>query len=146
MEQETLHSQEWTSLGHLFESQQVNESRMKELANAEKLEVAEITLQEARAQGSEIVHVGWLDDAARGTPEDSDAARNIVEATQVNTDDLEDVVQATLPIKASRIVLSRAATKPNAKDQHWSSSVGWRSMKAWYGKKKKQISVGRISC
>ena len=46
-------------LGHLFESQKVSESRIKELANAEKLEVAEITLQEARAQGSEIVHVGW---------------------------------------------------------------------------------------
>ena len=54
----------------MFESQKVSESRIKELANAEKLEV---TLQEARGQGSEIVHVGWLDDAARGTPEDLDA-------------------------------------------------------------------------
>ena len=54
-------------LGHLFKSQKVSESRIKELANVEKLEVAEITLQEARAQISENVHVGWLDDVARGT-------------------------------------------------------------------------------
>ena len=120
-------------LGHLCESQKVSESRIMELANAEKLEVAEMTLQEARAQGSEIVHVGWLDDAARGTPEDPDAVRSRMDATQVNTYDREDVVQATLPIKASSIMLSSAATKPNAKDQHWSSCLGLRSMQAWYG-------------
>ena len=99
--------------------------------------MAEIALQEARAQGSETVHVGWLDDAARGTPEDPDAVRvrSRVDATKVNTHDREDVVQVTLPIKASRIVLSSAATKPHTKDQHWSSSVGWRSMKARYGER-----------
>ena len=43
-------------LGHLFESQKVSERRIKKLANIEKLEVAEITLQEARAQASEIVN------------------------------------------------------------------------------------------
>ena len=36
-------------LGHLFESQKVSMRRIKEFANIEKLEVAEITLQEARA-------------------------------------------------------------------------------------------------
>ena len=56
-------------------------------------------------------------------------------ATQVNTYGREDVVLATQPIKASRIILSLAATKPNAKDQHWPPSVGWRSMKAWYGRR-----------
>ena len=60
--------------GQLLEPQKVSEDRTKELANIEKLNVAEITLQEARAQGSEIVHVGWLDDAARGTPQDPDAS------------------------------------------------------------------------
>ena len=45
-------------LGHLFESQKVSEDRTKELANVEKLEVAEITLQKARTQGSEIVSSG----------------------------------------------------------------------------------------
>ena len=68
-------------LEHLFESQKVSEDRIKELANIEKLEVAEITLQEARALGSEIVHVGWLDDLARGTPEDLDAVSSRVGAT-----------------------------------------------------------------
>ena len=100
-------------LGHLFESQKVSEDRNKELANIEKLEVAEITLQEARVQGSEIVYVGWLDDVARRTPRDPDAVRNRVDATQVNAYDREDVVQATPPIKASSIILSSAATKPN---------------------------------
>ena len=52
-------------LGHLFESQKVSERRIKELANIEKLEVAEITLQEARAQASEIVCARWLDDVLR---------------------------------------------------------------------------------
>ena len=92
-------------------------------------------MQEARAQGSETVDVGWLDDATRGTPEDPDAVRSRVGATQVNTYDREDVVQATLPIRASRIILSPAATKPNAKDQRYSPSVGWRRMTAWYGKR-----------
>ena len=61
--------------------------------------------------------------------------RNRVGAAQVNAYDREDVVQATLPIKASRIILSPAATKPNVKDQHYSSGVGWRRMKAWYGER-----------
>ena len=29
--------------------------------------------------------------------------------------------------------MSPAATKPNAKDQHYSSGIGWRRMKAWHG-------------
>ena len=39
-------------LGHLYESQKVSEDRINELASIEK--VAETTLQEARAQASEI--------------------------------------------------------------------------------------------
>ena len=53
-----------------LESQKVSERRIKELANIEKLEVAEISLQEARAQATEIVCAEWLDDPAKGTPED----------------------------------------------------------------------------
>ena len=82
---------------------------------------------------------------ARGTPEDPDAVRSRVDATQVNAYDREDTVQATLSIKASSIILRSAATKPNAKDQHWSSSVGWRSMKAWYGRREtNQCGEGEI--
>ena len=94
----------------------MSEDRTKELANIEKLDVAEITLQKARAQGSKIVYVRWLDDAARRTPEDLEPVRSGMDATQVSTNDREDVVQATLPTKASRIVLSLAATKPQQID------------------------------
>ena len=121
-------------LGHLFESQKVSERRIKELANIEKLEVAEITLQEARAQAKEIVYARWLVDVARRTPEDPAAVRSSEDATQVNSPDHEDEVQATTPITASRIILSMAATKVNVKEQHYSSCVGWRNMTAWYGK------------
>ena len=72
-------------LGHLFEPQKVSEDRTKELANTEKLDVAEIKVQKARAQGSQIVYVRRPDDAARGTLEHLDAVRNRVDATQVNT-------------------------------------------------------------
>ena len=44
--------------------------QIKELANIEKLEVAEILLQEFAVRTTEIVYAGWLDDAAKGTPED----------------------------------------------------------------------------
>ena len=57
-------------LGHLFESQMVSERQINELSNIEQLEVAEIMLQEARAQATEIVYAGWLYDSAKGTPED----------------------------------------------------------------------------
>ena len=102
-------------LGHLFESQSVSERQIKELANIGKLEVAEIMLQEARAQATEIVHAGWLDDAAKGTPEDPAADRTSEDAT----------------ITASRIMLSMAATKVIEKEQHHSTSDGWRSMTTW---------------
>ena len=52
-------------LGHLFESPKVSERRIKELANIEKKELPEITLQGARAQAKEIVYARWLDDVAR---------------------------------------------------------------------------------
>ena len=45
-------------LGHLSESQKVSVRRIKQLANIEKLEVAEITLQETIARATEIVHAG----------------------------------------------------------------------------------------
>ena len=101
-------------LGHLFKSQMVSERQVKELANIEKLEVAEITLQEARTQATEIVYAGWLDDAAKGTLEEPAADRSS-----------EDAI-----ITASRIMLSMAATKVE-KEQHHSTSDGWRSMPTW---------------
>ena len=72
---------------------------------------------------------------ARGTPEDPDAVRSRVDATQVNTCGHEDVVQATPPIKASSIILSSAATKPNAKDQHYPSGVG-SPVSEWFSESK----------
>ena len=102
-------------LGHLFESQMVSERQTKELANIEKMEEAEIMLLEARAQATEIVYAGWLDDAAKGTPEDPAADRSSEDAT----------------ITASRIMLSMAATKVIEKEQHHSTSDGWRSMTTW---------------
>ena len=133
---------------------------MRELANIEKLEVAElIQLQEARAQNLEIVYGNWLDDV-KGTPEDPKAVRSRLVATQVNTYAREDVTRATPPIKAPRIIVSQAATKTNAKGQHdcfiaihdirvaffhakgsgrvviiflQRDSHGWKCVKAWYG-------------
>ena len=102
-------------LGHLFESQMVSERQTKELANIKKLEVAEITLQETIARATEIVYAGWLDDAAKGTPEDPAADRSSEDAT----------------VTASRIMLSMAATKVIEKEQHHSTSDGWRSMTTW---------------
>ena len=94
------------------------EGRLREHANIEKQEVSEpIPLQEARAQSLEIVCGKWLDDAT-GTPEHPDAVRSRLVATQVNTHAREDVTQATPPIKASRIIVSQAATKTNAKGQY----------------------------
>ena len=102
-------------LGHLFESQKVSERRIKELANIEKLEVAEIMLQETIVRTTEIIYAGWLDDVARRTPEDSAADRSS-----------EDAI-----ITASRIMLSMAATNVIEKEQHYSTSDGWRSMTTW---------------
>ena len=149
--------------GSLLDTQKVYEGRLRELANIEKLDVAEpIQLQEARAQSLEVVYGKWLDDV-KGTPEDPDAVRSRSVATQVNTYAREDVTQATPPIKASRIIVSQAATKTNAKGQHDCLSarhdirvaffhakgsgrvviiipkvlappgVGWKCVKAWYG-------------
>ena len=102
-------------LGLLFESQKVSMRRIKKFANIEKLEVAEIILQEAIAQATAIVYAGWLDDAAKGTPEDPAADRSSEDAT----------------ITASSIMLSMAATKVIEKEQHHSTSDGWRSMTTW---------------
>ena len=69
---------EWTQRvidwgGNLVDTQKVNEGRPRELANIEKLEVAEpIQLQEATPQNLEIVYRKWLDDA-KGTSEDPNA-------------------------------------------------------------------------
>ena len=118
-------------LGHLFESQKVSERRIKELANIEKLEVAEITLQEDRAQAAEIVCARWLDDVARRMPEETAATKSSEDATQVNAPDHEDEVQATTPITASRIILSMAATTVIVKERHCIASVVWRNMTTW---------------
>ena len=93
----------------------VSERQIKELANIEKLEVAEVVLQEATAQTTEIFYAGWLDDATKGTPEDPAADRSSEDAT----------------ITASRIMLSMAATKVIEKEQHHSTTDGWRSMTTW---------------
>ena len=147
----------------LLDTQKVYECRLRELVNIEKLEVAEpIQLQEARVQSLEIVYGKWLDDV-KGTPEDPDAVRSRLVATQVNTYAREDVTQATPPIKASRIIVSQAATKTHAKGQHECliarhdirvaffhakgsgrvviippkglapPGIGWKCVKAWYG-------------
>ena len=54
----------------------------------------------------------------KGTPEDPDAVRSRLVATQVNTHAREYVTQATPPITASRIIVSQDATKTSAKGQH----------------------------
>ena len=102
-------------LGHLIELQMKRERQIKELVNIEKLEVAEIMLQEAIAQTTEIIYAGWLDDVARRTPEDLTADRGS-----------EDAI-----ITASRIMWSMAATKVIEKEQHHSTSDGWRSATTW---------------
>ena len=102
-------------LGHLFESQKMSMRRIKEFANIEKLEVAETMLQEAIAQTTETIYAGWLDDVARRTPEDLTADRSS-----------EDAI-----ITTSRIMLSMAATKVIKKEQHHSTSDGWRSVTTW---------------
>ena len=117
-------------LGHLFESQKVSEKRIKEFANIEKLEVA-VTLQEARVQATEIVYAGWQGRCVEMNAGKYDEVSNRVGSTQVNTYDCEDVVLATLPIKASTIMLSMAATNVNVKVQHHSTSDCWRSMTTW---------------
>ena len=137
----------------LLDTQKVYEGRLRELANIEKLEVAEpIQLQEARVQSLENVYGKWLDDV-KGTPEDPDAVRSRLVATQVNTYARE----------AMRDIVSQAATKTNAKGQHdcliarhdirvaffhakgsgrvviippkglAPPGIGWKCVKAWYG-------------
>ena len=103
-------------LGHVFESQKVGERRIKELVNIEKLEVAEITLQEARAQATEIVYARWLDDVARKhrkTQLRSEAVRTRHRSTRLT---MRMEVLATTPIAASRIILSMAATQVIVKE------------------------------
>ena len=76
-----------------------------------------IPLQEAIAQSLEIVYGKWLDDA-KGTAEDPDVVESRLVATQVNTYAREDVTQAILPIKASRIIVSQDASTTNVTGQH----------------------------
>ena len=102
-------------LGHLIEQQMVSGRQIKELANIEKLEVAEIMLQEATAQTTETIYAGWPDDVAKRTPEDLTADRSS-----------EDAITT-----ASKIMWSMEATKVIEKEQHHSTSDGWRSMTTW---------------
>ena len=68
--------------GNLLDTQKVYEGRLRELANIEKLGVAEpIQVQGARAKNLEIVCGKRLDDV-KGTPKDPKGSRLV--ATQVN--------------------------------------------------------------
>ena len=99
-------------LGILLESQKVSERQIRELANIEKLEVVEITLQGtiARTRERSSTPGAWTR-CQEELPEDPAADRSSEDATQVNAPDHEEGVQATTPITASRIILSMAATK-----------------------------------
>ena len=113
----------------------MSERRNKELANIEKLEVAGITLQEARAQTTEIVYARWLDDVAKETPEDSGAVRSSEDATQVMR--LTVRKECRRQHQSKRPGLHRAcmvATEAIEKEQHHSTSVVWRNVTAWYRK------------
>ena len=124
----------------------------RSLQTSKKLEVAELTLQESRDQATEIVFAGWLDDAAKGTPEDPATDRSSEDATQVNAPDHEDEGRATTPITASRITPSMEATTVIEKEQHLSRSVGCRNMTTWneehetdkYWKEVKNILMGEL--
>ena len=59
----------------------------------------------------------WLDDE-KPTASDPDAVRSRIVATQLNTFAREDVTQATPPTKASRMILSMAASTANKSGQH----------------------------
>ena len=72
-------------------------------------------LQEATAQTTETIYAGWPDDVGRRTPEDLTADRSS-----------EDAI-----ITASKIMWSMEATKVIEKEQHHSTSDGWRSMTTW---------------
>ena len=88
--------------GTLLDTEKAYEGRLREVANIEKLAVAEpIPLQDARS--------GWM--VQKETPEDPDAVRSRLVAKQANTYAREDVTQATPPITAPRIIVSQATTK-----------------------------------
>ena len=114
-------------LGHLFESQMVCERQIKEHANIEKLEVAEIMLQEATAQTTEIIYAERLDDVARRTPEDPTADRGS-----------EDAI-----ITASRIMWSMAATKVIEKSNIIQRVMAGEARR--HGTNRRQTSVGKRS-
>ena len=98
-------------LGILFESRKASMRRIKEFANIEKLEVAEIFLQETIARTTEMIYVCWLDVAARKTPEDPVADRCSDDAIVI----------------ASRIIMS-VATRGIEKERHCTTNVVWRSI------------------
>ena len=100
--------------------------------------MAEITLQKARALGPEIVYVRWLDDAARGTPEDADAVRSRVHATQVNTYDREEVVQASSRARADGTLQHRDHAT------HQTDGVWWRDDRRTPLVQKEEVEPTRI--
>ena len=114
-------------LGHLFESQMEGEKQIKELANMEKLEEAEIMLQEAIARTTEIIYAGWLDDVARRTPEDLTADRGSEDAT----------------ITASRIMWSMAATRSSRTSNIIQQVMAGEARR--HGTNRRQTSVGKTS-
>ena len=152
-----------TKSGKILDKEKVKKARELEMESLRKHKVYEpIQLDEARRQGLEIVYSKWLDDE-KPTADDPEAVRSRIVATQLNTYAREDVTQATPPTKASRIVLSMAASRTNEKGQHDQliarhdvrvaffhaagsgkvvlvpvkglerPGVGWRALKAWYG-------------
>ena len=109
-------------LGHLIELQMRRERQIKELVNIEKLEVAEIMLQEAIAQTTKTIYAGWLDDVARRKPEDLTADRSS-----------EDAI-----ITASRIMWSMASSRRSNIIQRVMSGEAGR-----HGTNMRQTSVGK---
>ena len=53
-------------------------------------------------------------------------------------------MQATTPIKASRIILSMVATKGIEKERHCTASVVWRSMTTWNEKHETDKCWGEV--
>jgi len=91
-----------TRSGKKLDPRKVHEGRHREIDNMIKPAVFEPTsLEGARQQGLETVYAEWLDDE-KPTPEDPDAVRSRLVATEVNNHVREDVTQATTPRDAHK--------------------------------------------
>ena len=107
-----------TKSGLPLDPAKVREGRQLEMDNIEKFGVRSvISLAEAKQRGLKLVHAKWLDDV-KPTTADPNAVRSRLVATELNTYAREDVTQSTPPLKASRLVVSLAASKRDKKGQH----------------------------